>query len=258
MEEDLKQEIKNIKADSYDMEEVFKKYQEEQKRRIAELEEKITSLQNDKAKEDTVEEKSDLTNSEEFDDKIEIVPNSEPVVAVPENKNEEQNIQAPQENVLTPLIPVEEKTEVTENVVDTQPVEQVSVESNNIEIKENTDAIYNRVDSNAPRAIIVNSFQGDKLRKSKDINKSIALGDKKEEQQIEIPKGEELSVEPLIPTISIEGEKLQEPVTESNNIDKQLQDMIDQLKTTTDEAKAAELNNKISELSKAKELTKTA
>jgi hypothetical protein len=262
----LENEIKNAKGLNV----------EEVKEEVVELPQEEASIELPQVEEETTEDSVELPQVEEEKEEVvepQIEENKEIAIELP-NENKVAGLSSmfgPVEGAtVTPLIPVEEKPveEVKEEVVAAVPEKQglepltpAGVELPSIEEKkEENSAEYKKIDSNTPRAILINKDQSDKLRKSKDLNKSIAL----QSAQVAPLTTETVvtpvataEVTPLTPTVDVASEETQSQSKE--DINKQLEAMVTELATTTDEAKAAELNSKITALNeKSKVLEKSA
>ena len=153
--------------------------------------------------------------------------------------------------VLPPVVeePVEEKTEiqipeapveeasapVTEDVVNPQALSQEPLVPAGMELP--AKKVFVKMDSKetTPRAILTSSSQNEKLRKSKEQNEALVFA--KEEVA-------ELNSETTVATSEESADLSKE------DINKQLEAMYEELRTTTDEVKANEINNEISVLTK--------
>ena len=238
--EELEAKEKDLKAEYYDIDERKNEIKEEinmikniKKEKVGQAE--ITA---EESKEEVVETTEEKTNEE----------------VVSENNLEQSQTEE------TPLIPVVEVNEVNtepvqevhEDVVNPQALEQtpltpVGIEipsaETNVEVKEESNEVYNKVDSNAARAILINKSQSDKLKKSKDLNKSLVLGNTsevKEEVQVELPKTEEAAA----PVIPIQPENVDDK-------QKQLEAMVEQLGNAKTEEEANRINEEIAVLKKS-------
>ena len=282
--EELERELKEVKAEAYDLNVNYTKLTQ----KISDIENEINNLKNN-SKEDVTQETNETVvelppKEENKEDSVELPQVEEtPVEEVKEEaviplpvveekpvrkmsslfadrsvaeqpvqtetvapQNEEINLQPLIQPEETPVAPVEEKKEETKvedvvsavpNVQGLEPLTPVGVEATTVEENKPVENVqYIKTDANAPRAILINELQAGKLKKSKDQNKSIVFN------------STPAVVTPIVPTTE---QSVQENTTESKeDINKQLESMIEQLKVTTDEAEAAKLNNDINVLSK--------
>ena len=151
---------------------------------------------------------------------------------------------------VTPIATAVEETvsEIAPQQLDQTPLTPVGVE------EEKSDVQYIKTDLNASKAILVSETQGTKLRKTIEQQKNMVFNSI--EEKTETITAEEKPAEAID---SIVDSAQVAPLESKEDIDKQLQAMLEQLRVTTDEDKAAELNSRISELSeKAKILQKAA
>lgn len=249
--EELEAREKDLKEEYFDIDE-----------RKAEIKEEINIIKNikkeklgqkEETNENTMEESSvveEVVETPVEANTLEQVVESTPLVPIVEsNENQEQqeetteNVVESQAEVVPPLIPTVENSEAqqeekTEDVINPQSLEQtpltpVEIEiptADNVEIKEENSEVYTKIDNNTPRAILTNISQSDKLRKSKELNKSIVLGSNsevKEETPVELPKVEEnVNVAPLVP--------------EQKTSEQEINDMMEQATKLYNEGKTAE------------------
>ena len=271
--EELEAKEKDLKAEYYDIDERKNEIKEEinmikniKKEKVGQAE--ITA---EESKEEVVETTEEKTNEEVVSENNLEQSQTEETPLIPVVGTNEVNTEPVQEEVVenvaeqpqvevTPLIPVVEVNEVNtepvqevhEDVVNPQALEQtpltpVGIEipsaETNVEVKEESNEVYNKVDSNAARAILINKSQSDKLKKSKDLNKSLVLGNTsevKEEVQVELPKTEEAAA----PVIPIQPENVDDK-------QKQLEAMVEQLGNAKTEEEANRINEEIAVLKKS-------
>ena len=279
MVDKLENELKDLKAQAYDMDSAYAKYKQEMEQKIAELSNKIaevkgninetvveTSNQQDTEvvenvveQEPAVVENNPVITPEEQQDAAVVTPigdnpevSSEPNVVGTEAPIQEVTEEPVVENA--PLIQPEVE-EVKEEIPGPQQLEQtpltpVGVEIPTVEETTTKNKVANKIDSTAPKAILINEEQNKKLRASKELQESLVFENKEatvDSQVVEIPTADQAVVTPVVS----ESTPTQAVVTESKEeINKQLESMFEQLRTVTDESKANEINNQISVLTK--------
>ena len=280
MVDKLENELKDLKAQAYDMDSAYAKYKQEMEQKIAELSNKIaevkgntnetvveTSNQQDTEmvenvveQEPAVVENNPIITPEEQQDAAVITPigdnpevSSEPNVVGTEAPVQEVKEEPVVENA--PLIQPEVE-EVKEEIPGPQQLEQTPLTPVGVAIptvEETTEnKVVTKIDSNniAPKAILINEEQDKKLRASKGLQESLVFENKEatvESPVVEIPTVEQAVVTPIVS----ESVPAQAVVAESKEeINKQLESMFEQLRTVTDETKANEINNQISVLTK--------
>ena len=214
------EEILRKKAEAFDHYVLFEKLKAE-----------IIQLENEKVEENVSEVELPQVEAsvEENVESAVVTPIEQPVqetaeVELPQAETPvEENVESA---VVTPLIQPEVEN-VNEVVPSTQPLDQtplapIGVELPNVEEKPIDKEVYVKTDVNEARAILINAAQSEKLRNSKAANKVTVFG----QETVEVP------------------------VESKEDINKQLEAMMEQLRTTTDEEKANELNSQISALTK--------
>lgn len=178
--------------------------------------------------------------------------NSEAVTPIVENG------ESIQEEVTEPIFNaplIQPEVEVQENIpgpqqLDQTPLTPAGMDIQNIQTEPVNNKNFIKIDSNNSRAILMTSEQAQKSRASKDNQERMVMnnGDATELNSpvIEVPTVEQVTTTPIVNT-----SPTTEVVSESKeDINKQLEDMFEQLRSTTDEAKANEINNQISVLTK--------
>lgn len=274
--EELEARERDLKAEYYDIDERKNEIKEEINIIKNVKKEKTSQIETtaEESKEEVVETPvEEVTNEEVNEESQEVVSDNveqsqtEATPLIPVVENNEANTEPVQEVVTenaieapietTPLIPVVETptAEVHEDVVNPQTLEQTplvpagieipSVETN-VEVKEEAKEVYSKVDSNVARAILINKSQSDKLKKSKELNKNLVLGDEtevKEETQVELPKVEEVAAAPVIP--------VQPENVSVDDKQKQLEAMVEQLGNAKTEEEANRINEEIAVLKKS-------
>ena len=271
--EELEAKEKDLKAEYYDIDERKNEIKEEISIIKNIKKEKVNQTANavEEQKEEVVETTEENTNEEVVSENNLEQSQTEETPLIPVVETNEVNTEPVQEEVVenvaeqpqveeTPLIPVVEVNEVNtepvqevhEDVVNPQtlaqtPLTPVGVEipsaETNVEVKGESNEVYNKVDSNAARAILINKSQSDKLKKSKELNKSLVLGNTsqvKEEVQVELPKTEEAAA----PVIPIQPEN-------ADDKQKQLEAMVEQLGNAKTEEEANRINEEIAVLKKS-------
>jgi hypothetical protein len=258
--EELEIELRDLKAYAYDISNEYEKLKE----RIDEITEEIKKMK---------ENGTSLENTEVVAANEEVVVPQETAVVTPVESGEEQVQETteviPQANNLEEtavVTPVESSSEIQVDnapliqpieVPGTQPLAQEPLTPSVVEtsnIVENV--VYNKIDSYDAKAISTSEKQIANLRASKELQKELALKQNEVAEQsgpvIEIPTGEQAVVTGLNDAAPV--------VTESpEDLEKQMNDMMTELATTTDEVRANELNNKLAELNeKRKQLVMAA
>lgn len=233
--------VDELKAKAYDMERLYAEYKQKMDEIIKEAEAKAASYG-----EETKVEENVINQDEQVE--LPVVEEQAPV---------EEEVEAP---VVEEETPVEEQVEVpvVENVpliqpgVGPQTLDQTPLTPVGIEIpsvKENKE-VYEKTDLNQPKMISTTAVQNTNLRASKEAQKGLVF---EEQATVENTPGVETPVPAVVTEVNpTGGERLED-------IQKEMQAMVIELSTTTDEARANELNNNISMLNeKVKTLTKTA
>ena len=263
--------VDELKAKAYDMERLYAEYKQKMDEIIKEAEAKAASYG-----EETKVEENVINQDEQVE--LPVVEEQAPVEeqvelpVVEEQAPVEEQVEAPvveeqtpvEEQAETPVVeeqaPVEEQVEapVVENVpliqpgVGPQTLDQTPLTPVGIEIpgvKENKE-VYEKTDLNQPKMISTTAAQNTNLRASKEAQKGLVFEEQATVENTPV-------VETPAPAVVTEvnptgGESLED-------IQKEMQAMVNELSTTTDEARANELNNNISMLNeKVKTLTKTA
>ena len=276
--EELEKELRDLKAYAYDINNEYAKLKERidaVTEEIKKMKENGTSLENTEVtvineEAEVPQETAVVTpveNSEEqVQETTEVIPQvnevQETAVVTPTDNSEEQVQETteviPQANDLeesTVVTPVESSSEIQVDnaplikpieVPGTQPLAQEPLTPSVVEtsnIVENV--VYNKMDSYDAKAISTSEKQIANLRASKEVQKGLALNQNEVAEQsgpvIEIPTGEKTGVTELNQTAPV--------VIESpEDLEKQMNDMMTELATTTDEVRANELNNKLAEL----------
>ena len=296
--EDLEKELKDLKAEQYDMDVAFANYKEEMARKIADLGKRIQEVKGN-AKEDVAGEP--VVQQEPVT--AEPVIQQEHVIAEPDSSVEETVQQDS-----TPIIPVDEPNEVTTEApteaiavsteqseespviqpvveksegisltptLDQTPLTPVGIEP--ISASENvtpepvaTDKkVFAKIDQGPAKAILVNEGQFNKAKASKNMQEGLVF---RTEENVET-NGPVIEVSTEIPTVApplspvVEIPTVEQPAIapEQNassesveSIDEQMKAMVADLTTTTDEARANEINKNIAALNEKKMLlTKT-
>jgi hypothetical protein len=294
--EELEKELKDVKADAYDMSVNYNKLTQ----KISDIEKEIDNLKNN-SKEEVKEETSVLPPVEEEKTSIELPQVEESKEEVKEDtsvlppvEEEKTSIELPQveeskeeikedtsvlppveekptqtivqneEVSLAPLIPIEENTSLetqtenkSEDIVSAAPTIQglapltpQGVEIPTVEEKKEEKNQYTKTDTTAPKAILINAAQAVKLKKSKEQNKSIVFNSGSEQTVATVTPIANEETASVVTPIANGQVAPASPVENKEDINKQLESMIEQLKVTTDEQAAAKLNNDINVLSK--------
>ena len=245
--EELELELKDLKASAYDM---SKQYAEFTKK-IDEVTDRLEKLK-ESTKEDVVQIASPEVNVAIQEEQMPVIEENQVVqentpveeqtsqidenVILPPVENVQGEVQVPvvEESVVAPVEkPVEVQVPQVEGNVSAEvqalqtpsqePLTPVGVEIPSGESVKTENNVFVKNDLNEPKAILVNEGQGEKLRKSKDQAKGMVFN--KQDEAVATPESKD-------------------------EINKQLELMFEQLRTTTDEAKANEINNEISMLTK--------
>lgn len=271
MVDKLENELKDLKAQAYDMDSAYAKYKQEMEQKIAELSNKIAEVKGNTN--ETVVETSNQQDTEMVENVVEQEPavvENNPVIT-PEEQQDAAVITpigdnpevSSEPNVVGTEVPVVENApliqpeveEVKEEIPGPQQLEQtpltpVGVAIPTVEETTTENKVVNKIDSTAPKAILINEEQNKKLRASKGLQESLVFENKEatvESPVVQIPTVEQAVVTPIVS----ESVPTQEVVAESKEeINKQLESMFEQLRTVTDETKANEINNQISVLTK--------
>ena len=241
----------------------------------APVEEVVPVEENTEVVEAPVEEVAPVEENTEVVE-VPVEETSAPLIPVVEVPTEEvapvaENVEVPVEETSAPLIPiveapVEENTEVVNSdVVSTQPLEQTPltpvgielpsedtpVEKPEEETKEDEHYLVNnealvginlpqieKIDTSAPRAIMINEAQAIKLGKSIETQERLALGSENAPSEVVVEAASEQPTEntEVIPTESKE------------DLQNQINAMMEQLGQAKSEEEANDINNKISEL----------
>lgn len=210
--EELELELKNLKAFAYDLDGEYAKLKE----KIDLVTEEINKLKETKQEEikneDVVElptpEVSEVAGNVENNDTV-VEQTTEEVVQVPtteaviEQTPETQEVVLPQVEqetiVTTPLI-VTEEVQQKEEGIGAQELDQTPLTPTNIEgVQQVENTVVVKGDLDAPRAILTTSMQAEKLRASKDNQKTsvfeVAESSVSEVQQKEVNTNENESIE---------------------------------------------------------------
>ena len=224
--EELENELKSLKAYAYDLNSEY-----------AKLTQRIDTVTNElKAlKENSVEKQDE--NDVVISENVEL-----PTVESVEEKTEVE--ESPIETESTPLIPTVEIPEVSEenneeintNEISTQPLDQTPLTPIGVELpkieEEVNKTVIDKVDADAPKAILINSMQGEKLRGSLETNESIVLNS--ETQQVELPNVEGVTDAVSLPQLVKTPEE-------------EMKEMMEQAQQLYAEGKTAEAEQKMEE-----------
>ena len=245
--EELEKELKELKAFAYDLNGEYVKLTQ----RIDEVTKEIKKLK-ENPKEEINQEVIQIPTPEVEEQVV-----SEEAAQVSETEqeiSEEVSTEVVQENVVaeptvvTPIVQNEEvqvapvQGENTEVVPGPQVLDQSPLTPAGVEIPKEENQVFMKVDSNEPRAIMITSFQSEKLKKSKDVNKSLVIDGvavaTEEQQQVELPKTDEAAVVTPI----VQQEKTQEQ--EMNEMMEQAQQLYAEGKTAEAEQITAKILSK--------------
>ena len=244
--EELEKELKELKAFAYDLNGEYVKLTQ----RIDEVTKEIKKLK-ENTKEEINQEVIQIPTPEVEEQVV-----SEEAAQVSETEqeiSEEVSTEVVQENVVaeptvvTPIVQNEEvqvapvQEENNEVVPGPQVLDQSPLTPAGVEIPKEENQVFMKVDSNEPRAIMITSFQSEKLKKSKDVNKSLVIDGvavATEEQQVELPKTDETAVVTPI----VQQEKTQEQ--EMNEMMEQAQQLYAEGKTAEAEQITAKILSK--------------
>ena len=278
--------VDELKAQAYDMERKYAEFKKEMDRIIKEAEAKAASYGEETKVEENAVNPDEQVELPVVEEQVPVEEQAEAPVIEEQTPVEEQaeapvvEEQAPvEEQAEAPVVeeqaPVEEKVEVpvveeqasvgeqvevpvVENVpliqpgVGPQTLDQTPLTPVGIEIPsvEENKEVYEKTDLNQPKMISTTAAQNTNLRASKEAQKGLVFEEQATVENTPV-------VETPAPAVVTEvnptgGESLED-------IQKEMQAMVNELSTTTDEARANELNNNISMLNeKVKTLTKTA
>lgn len=244
--EELEKELKELKAFAYDLNGEYVKLTQ----RIDEVTKEIKKLK-ENTKEEINQEVIQIPTPEVEE---QVVSEEDAQVSEAEQEiSEEVSTEVVQENVVaeptvvTPIVQNEEvqvapvQGENTEVVPGPQVLDQSPLTPAGVEIPKEENQVFMKVDSNEPRAIMITSFQSEKLKKSKDVNKSLVIDGvavATEEQQVELPKTDETAVVTPI----VQQEKTQEQ--EMNEMMEQAQQLYAEGKTAEAEQITAKILSK--------------
>lgn len=230
MVEKLEEELTKIKADQYDMNAMFKEFQEKTAARMAELGEKIAQLKGEKTDTVVSEESIQIPSPEVEAEKTE---GAEQEIVLPVgDENQEINkeeVNSTESNNTEVSIPAVSSVEDSSKEVGigTRELDSTPLTPTTTVVEEKKEKKGKKVliqtSSDPTKAIMVSRAQKDKLSASVVENEKKALG---EETTIQL----------------------------SENIDEQLQNMLGELMTTKDPKKAEELNEKIAILQKQRQV----
>ena len=244
--EELEKELKELKAFAYDLngeyvkltqriDEVTKEIKKLKENTKEEINQEVIQIPTPEVEEQVVsEETAQVSETEqEISEEVstEVVQGkvvAEPTVVTSIVQNEEVQV-----------APVQEEN--TETVPGPQVLDQSPLTPVGVELPKEENQVFMKVDSNEPRAIMITSFQSEKLKKSKDVNKSLVIDGvavATEEQQVELPKTDETAVVTPI----VQQEKTQEQ--EMNEMMEQAQQLYAEGKTAEAEQITAKILSK--------------
>jgi len=269
--EELEKELKDLKAEQYDMQSAFDKYKREMEAKIAGLSERIAEVKGEKKEEVAV---NDEVNNE----------SQEKTTEVPVESNTEPQTDAiqTQEIATTPMaegVPLiqPEIEKVPEGIslqpaVDLPPLTPVGIDLAGSNENTTSGTVEERrtvvkTDLEKPRAILLNTVNTDErlsqasaARKSRTVQEGLVYKEEKTEAVgpviampteqvvaspvVKIPVGEQPVIAPV----------QNAPVDSIESIDAQMKAMIDELTVTTDETRANEINKNIAALNEKKML----
>ena len=240
--EELKNELKELKATAYDLSVEYTKMTE----RISDVETKIKELKPSNEKNSINQENIEVPQVDNVSQDIVNIPEIEKTIVPAETIDETVQV----EDVQPTVGNIQEEVVPGPRVLDQSPLTPVGVEMSNS--KENE--VYIKADDNDPKALMTTTVQSDKLRKSLEANRNIKSGSDlsaiNQEQQIELPKIEE----GVVTTPLIQSEE-----RTSEDIQKQINAMVEQLPNAQNEEEANRINAEISKLNEEyKVLTKAA
>ena len=277
MVEQLENEIKDLKAQAYDMESAFDKYKKDMEQRIADLSKKIADVKgNDKEaavepevqQESVVEENAPVIVPEEQQDAAvatQIGENtetsSEPVINIETEVSSE-----PKSEVLPVIQPTPAPAEISSTpVLNVTPLVP-NVDIHNTEMPKPEEAanktVILKTDPNPAKAIVVTQEQFKNARGSEDFQKGIVLETAEMTTPapvipisepvttpvvnpiVEIPTGEQTVITPIVNSSSESVEA----------IDARMQELVDMLPTITDENKANQITAEVAALNEKKML----
>ena len=225
--EELEKELKELKAFAYDLNGEYVKLTQ----RIDEVTKEIKKLK-ENTKEEINQEVIQIPTPEVEEQVV-----SEEAAQVSETEqeiSEEVSTEVVQENVVaeptvvTPIVQNEEvqvapvQEENTEAVPGPQVLDQSPLTPVGIELPKEENQVFMKVDSNEPRAIMITSFQSEKLKKSKDVNKSLVIDGvavATEEQQVELPKTDETAViTPIVQQVKTQEQEMNEMMEQAQQL----------------------------------------
>lgn len=225
--EELEKELKELKAFAYDLNGEYVKLTQ----RIDEVTKEIKKLK-ENTKEEINQEVIQIPTPEVEEQVV-----SEEAAQVSETEqeiSEEVSTEVVQENVVaeptvvTPIVQNEEvqlapvQGENNEVVPGPQVLDQSPLTPAGVEIPKEENQVFMKVDSNEPRAIMITSFQSEKLKKSKDVNKSLVIDGvavATEEQQVELPKTDETAVvTPIVQQVKTQEQEMNEMMEQAQQL----------------------------------------
>lgn len=240
--EELKNELKELKAMAYDLSVEYTKMT----KKISDVEKRIKELKPSNEKTSINQENIEIPQVDNVSQDIVNIPEIEKTIVPAETIDETVQV----EDVQPTVGSIQEEVVPGPRVLDQSPLTPIGVEMPNS--KENK--VYMKVDDNDPKALMTTTMQSGKLRKSLETNRDIKLESDlsatNQEQQIELPKIEEGAVTtPLI----------QSEERTSEDIQKQINAMVERLPNAQNEEEANRINAEISKLNEEyKVLTKAA
>lgn len=230
MLEDLEKELKEIKAEQYDMDTAFKTYQEKMSKTIADINLKIAELKGEKTEEVVAEESIQIPTPEK-----EIVESNEQEIVLPvgdenqeENKEDVANTEVNETEVSIPGVSSNEVGIGTRELDQTPLTPTTAVVEEKQPVKKQK-KIMIQTSSDPAKAIMVSRSQKDKLSTSLGENDKKVFGETSSE-------GKEINA--------------------TDDIKKELQKMYDELPQIDNEAERTVAIDKINVLTK--QLEKTA
>ena len=275
--------VEELKAKAYDIDRQYAEWKKQMDALIKEAEEKVASYGGETKTEEVVEEVSTEVSVQEpvVQPEVSEVAPVIPVEEVPQAEEtqapvvSEEPVVQPEVSEVAPVIPVEEvpQTEETQApVVSEEPVVQPEpevsipvvqpVETSEVVEQPKEEGIGEQELDQTPltpagieptkyERISITGEQAAKLESSKEAQKAKVLA-AMNNTVVETPVVEQ----PVVANVT----EVPAPAVESSeDLERQMQEMVNELATVTDEAKATELNMKIAELNeKRKQLVKIA
>lgn len=223
--EELENELKELKACAYDINGEYLKLTQ----KIDALTLEIKSI---KEKEDVQEKPiSEVQENIEIpvvDDNVQIEDIQQDIVVIPEVSQADVILETPTEaqavsvndETVTPIVSNEEIEPQGDVVPGPQVLNQEPLTPVGLEISNsNADVVYTKIDSNEPKAIMINALQSEKLRNSKVSNEAILFGNDSDpvvEQSLELPKFDNVVVD--VPVVKTPEQEINEMMDQAQQL----------------------------------------